>query len=303
MPTKKHKLPVLVSYAFLKDMSDKKLEELLSHPGMEILLDCGAFTALNAGYEIRLDEYMEFLQKWKKYLFGYMALDKLQDPRQTAANLRTMVSEGLKPIPVHVLGDDRAKMDELFELSEWIALGGLRRPHRGWAPVSYIKQKMEWAQGRRVHWLGYTKAPIVRAFRPYSCDCSNFASGQRWGLIQIYAGSGIWHELRAKRVFPERLYMRPDIRRAVADYDVSMQWFADPNKWSSHSEVSGDHFRKAMVTILPVRSWVRYSLDFKQRFGVRIFLASTPKNTEVLHDGLEYAESRGWTQDATKRVA
>src|SRR5207302_10610654 len=100
------RLPVLMSYAFMRDMPEKRIAQIMNNPTIELLLDSGAFTALNAGYEIKLDEYMEFLQKWQSRLFGYMALDKLQDPKTTAANLRTMLSEGLKRITVHVFGDD-----------------------------------------------------------------------------------------------------------------------------------------------------------------------------------------------------
>src|SRR5215213_5160494 len=187
------KLPLLISYAYLRSERPENIERLLTHPYIELLLDSGAFTAMNAGVEIKLDEYIEFCLKWKDHLFGYMALDKIQDPATTEKNLHLMLEAGLHPIPVHVLGDDERRMDELFEMSSWVAMGGLRRPHRGPAPYSYIKKKMEWAKGRDVHWLGFTNKPMLEAFQPFSCDCSSWMAGAMYGRVAIYPGSGRWH--------------------------------------------------------------------------------------------------------------
>jgi hypothetical protein len=107
------KLPLLISYAYLRE-EPATLERVMNHPDVELLIDSGAFTAMNAGSEIDLSDYIEFLHRWKDRIFGYMALDKLQDPVQTDRNLRIMLEAGLKPIPVHVLGDDGRRMDELF---------------------------------------------------------------------------------------------------------------------------------------------------------------------------------------------
>ena len=146
------KIPLLTSYAYLRDYDDNHVGEMLSDPRTEILLDSGAFTAFNSGKEILLSDYMDFVGRWGHKLFGYMALDKLQDPVQTDKNLEIMLKAGLTPIPIHVYGDSKERMDWLFEQSRWVACGGLRRPHRGAAPDEYVKVKMKWASGRDVHW-------------------------------------------------------------------------------------------------------------------------------------------------------
>jgi 6-pyruvoyltetrahydropterin/6-carboxytetrahydropterin synthase len=202
------KLPLLISYAYLRSERPENIERLLTHPFIELLLDSGAFTALNAGVEIKLDEYIQFCLKWKENLFGYMALDKLQDPATTTRNLHTMLEAGLKPIPVHVLGDDERRMDELFELSDWVALGGFRRPHRGPAPYTYIKKKMAWAKGRKVHWLGFTNKPVVEGFKPFSCDCSSWMAGAMYGRVAIYIGLGRWITFTREEMLKQRIYLK-----------------------------------------------------------------------------------------------
>jgi hypothetical protein len=186
------RFPILLSYAFVRKSKPALIEALFTNPDVEILLDCGAFSALNAGEEIKLSDYIGFLDDWKDKLFGYLALDVLGNPDATSANLATMLDHGLHPIPVHVRGDGEARMDELFQYSDWVALGGLRRPQRGWCKRSYVKQKMDWAKGRNVHWLGYTKQQMIAAFKPYSVDSASWASGQMYGFCHVYLGDGRW---------------------------------------------------------------------------------------------------------------
>jgi hypothetical protein len=292
-----NKLPVLISYAFLRVMGEQRVSAILNNPEFEILLDCGAFTAMNAGHEIRLDDYIEFLLKWKHRLFGYLALDKLQDPKTTAGNLRVMVDAGLAPIPVHVFGDDQKKMDELFEMSQWVALGGLRRPHRGAASPEYIKQKMQWARGRRVHWLGYVRDPMLRAFRPYSCDCSSFSGGMRYGNVDVYAGRGRWHKFTYRRAISSPLSLTADVRRLVRDYGFSMQDFTDERHWRNGNREHGMTSRECLVAVLPARSWVRYVMEFKRVFGTRIFMAAVPAHVTLLKEAYGFALQKGWIYD------
>lgn len=298
------KLPVLVSYAFLKD-SRALSARVLGAEGLELLLDSGAFTALNAGHEIRLADYVAFLGEWRHRLFGYLALDRLQDPAQTDANLRAMLAEGLTPVPVHVFGDDGARMDQLFEWSDWVALGGLRRPHRGAAPLAYLKQKMAWARGRRVHWLGYVRLPALRAFRPYSADCSSFASGVRYGHVQAYAGRGRWLAFTRESVEAEKPYLRGEVRRLLDHYGIPVEHFADARFWRNTGKGSGVDPRESVVMRLPCRSWVRYVMEVKRAFGVRVFIASLPATLphvldafewwkgEHAHEGVRHDEVRG----------
>jgi hypothetical protein len=282
-----HRLPVLVSYAFLKD-SRALAEAVLSAPGLELLLDSGAFTALNAGAEIKLADYIEFLREWQGKLFGYMALDKLQDPAATDANLQVMLRECLKPVPIHVFGDDGARMDQLFEWSDWVALGGLRRPHRGLAPLTYVRQKMAWAKGRKVHWLGYVRADALRAFKPFSADCSSFASGVRYGNVHAYAGRGEWLSFSSDQVAAEKPYLRARVRQLLDDYDVPVERFVDPRYWRNGVKSAGISNRDCVAMVLPCRSWVRYVMELKRETGVRLFIASIPGSLPHVLDAFEW---------------
>lgn len=293
----RHKLPLLISYAYLRDNSAETIERILTNPYIELLLDSGAFTAMNAGYEIKLDEYIEFLHKWRNNLFGYMALDKLQDPVTTDKNLRVMLDAGLKPIPVHVYGDTERRMDELFELSDWVALGGFRRPHRGPAPGTYVKLKMRWAKNRNVHWLGYTSKPMVQAFRPFSCDCSSWMSGAMYGRLAVYVGRGKWVNHTLSEMRKTRAYNLPELRRALSEYDIPLADYMDERQWHNGNSACELKARDCVITKLPARSWVRYVLDLKQKFGTRLFIACHDEQVDWLCDAFEMVARKGLLDD------
>jgi len=285
------KLAVLGSYAYLRKLPAEDLHSIITHPRVELLVDSGAFTAFNAGQTIELNEYMEFLRKWATDVFGYLALDKVQDPAATEVNLRIMLSEGFKPIPVHVLGDDEQRMDELFSMSSWVACAGLRRPHRGAAPPEYVKQKMAWAKGRNVHWLGYTSNAMIRAFKPYSVDCANYKQASISGSTSFYLGGGTmkvanmtqWLERSDVGKSSHR-----QLRAAVAAVDFDPRILDFEQSWRSVS-------MKRVTMELSLRQWVLYQLDMRKHIGTRLFLAAIAGSVDVREvlESLTWAESKG----------
>lgn len=265
------KFPMLVSYAFLRETPPPYIAWLLGNPNVEWLLDSGAFTAKNIGAEINLDDYMAFVQQWRKHLFGYIALDKLGDPKQTAENLSVMLKAGLSPIPVHVLGDDGRRMDELFEYSPWVALGGLRRPHRGSASLAYIKQKMLWARGRDVHWLGYTNLASVEAFRPFSCDCAS------WAACVMYGRSEVFTEGRLQGVTREDILTKPPrlgFLKALNACGFTLAEARDLRGWRRSKDRPATSWVAAQ---LGARGWVEYGRKVRSYLGTRLFLATIPE--------------------------
>jgi hypothetical protein len=264
------KFPILISYAYARQNQDSFAEAVAS-PNIDVLLDCGAFTAKNAGAEITLDDYCQFLDKWKSKLFAYLALDVVGDPAKTEWNLKEMLRNGYKPSPVHVLGDTEKKMDELFEISDYVALAGLRRPHKGQCPKEYVVEKMRWAKGRRVHWLGYVRENMFRSLAPYSCDSASWKSSLMFGGVKLYLGTGKWLSCtyktrhKAKR---NRIAMN-----LISSLGFSIKQFDDPNCWRAAKKKGYSEFNN-LSNIVTAHSWFRYVIDVRKQFGTRIFLAS-----------------------------
>lgn len=264
------KFPVLVSYAYArKNLADFAL--LAAQDDIDLLLDCGAFTAKNAGETILLEDYCRFLDEYGSRIFRYLALDVVGDPKATDANLKEMLRAGYKPVPVHVLGDDQRRMDELFEMSDYVACAGLRRPHKGGAPKEYVAAKMKWAAGRDVHWLGYVREPMIAAFRPYSCDSATWAGAQMYGFMRAYLGRGKWFTCDFKTRNTAKKH--PDVIRLIRALGFSEKQFNDPMCWRGASS-KGYPEETELSNVVTADSWVRYVIDIRKRYGTRVFLAA-----------------------------
>lgn len=278
------KFPVLISYYYMRQAKPEIVEWWTTHPGVELLIDSGGFSALNAGEEIDLDEYIEWCSRWKSKLFGYFALDKLGDPKGSAHYLRKMHDAGLKPLPIHVRGDDERRMDELFEASDWVGLGGFRRPHRGWCAPNYVEQKMAWAKGRNVHWLGYTKSKMLTAFRPFSCDSSNATIGGQWGILMLYMGGGRTKQMRFHRGDRSKVNapgetgwkdhpITPAMQQALDHCGYTVAQFRDSRYWRDSRHPRN---QPRMLYELGGYSFVRLVRDIRRFLGTRYFMAVAP---------------------------
>ena len=268
---KNPRFPLLVSYAYLRGCDEDERDYLLNQArqdGFELLLDSGAFSVANTGHVISLAEYNAFLKRNSRAFFRYIALDVLGDPAATDRNLRVMLDEGLKPSPVHVSGDNGERMDELFELSDLVFFGGLKRALRGPCPKNYVVQKMRWAKGRNVHWLGYTQLPMVKALTPFSCDSSSWSSAQRYGKCSIYLGKGHWKRVGAKER-TQRLSLQA--AATVERFGYSMADWKNGDLWRGGYDPKAK--RSNMAMDITAGSWIDYIMDVRARYGTRVFLA------------------------------
>ena len=273
------KFPVLVSYAYARNATDE-FEILANDSNIELLLDSGAFTAKNSGETIELDDYCHFLDEWGSKIFRYLALDVVGDPKATDANLKDMLRAGYKPAPVHVLGDDQRRMDELFSYSNYVALAGLRRPHKGGAPKEYVAAKMKWAAGRDVHWLGYVREPMIAAFRPFSCDSASWMSAALYGRMDVYLGMGRWKAYTYKD--REKVVRCRDTMRVLSAMGYTAKNVMDENCWR-RAKKQGYFGMAYMSFAVSSDGWVRYCMDIMRRYGTRVFLATTMCDQDMEH--------------------
>lgn len=281
MPPSKLKVPLLASYAVIRKWKQEHLDRLLLDDRVELLIDSGAFSAKNSGAEISLDEYMDFLFKNEKRLFGYIALDVIGDPVATEQNLNTMLKAGLKPIPVLTLTEGEERMNYLFTLSEWVALGGFRRPRKGAAPDDYIAMKMKWANGRHVHWLGYTRQPQLLAWKPYSCDSASWAGALMYGRVAVYMGNGRWRNFDKNEFHKKRLVLDLELMKRFSHYEIDTKDLLDERQWRNTNR------GVTVVANLPAVSWVEYQQDILKKCGTRVFLALS--SSHVLMNPIFYA--------------
>jgi len=153
---------------------------------------------------------------------------------------------------------------------------------RGHCSKSYLAQKMKWARGRRVHWLGYTQAPMLLALRPYSCDSASWAEGFMWGQLRAYAGNGRWinDSKYTGRHRIDCLALQQIIRR----HGFTTKDFHDPARWKSGG---GEKRSRHLPAIVTTDSYVRYAFELQARFNVRYFLATGAAGADWLLDAID----------------
>lgn len=294
--------PILVSYAYARNEKER-FEQMANDDRVQLLLDCGAFTAKNCGKEIKLSDYCTFLDTWKHRLFRYLALDVVGDPKATNQNLKEMIRSGYSPSPVHVLGDDQRRMDELFEMSDYVALAGLRRPQKGAASKEYVAAKMKWAAGRNVHWLGYVREPMIAAFKPYSCDSASWASAGLYGVMSVYLGKGRWESYQYKEI--HKLMQSRRSMNIIKKAGYSIRDIKDPNCWR-RARKQGYSDERFMSMNITCASWMEYVRDINALYGTRIFLATglIEHDFYCINKGLsKYGQGNDLDNDTVPRVS
>ena len=227
--------------------------------GMRWLLDCGAYTALQAGKAVDLDRYIEFVHEVKPW--AHFSLDVIGDPKRTHENYRTMREAGLAPVPVLTIGDGPETVERHYPEAEYVAVAGINGKD-GVRSVLRVSEMVSALPTRRLHLLGFTLPHVLKHFRPYSCDSSSWMSAARYGRAHLYVGHG-------KHVPVSRDTFRklPDARtrERLRAMGVEPKELATEAAWRGGTSVA---------TELTARTWVRMSAEMEQHLGVRLFIAA-----------------------------
>lgn len=179
---------VLSSYIYF----DENKKVLMGDLGKtrEWILDSGAFTAKQQGFEIDVNVYTEFclkLRDCKRPPVAVFSLDVIGDWRATLANTEAMWKAGVEAIPCWHAGEPLELLVELSASYPRIAVGGtvglpvLTRQRIFDAVFSKIWPK-------RIHGFGlHTESLLVRY--PFdSVDASSWYSGRQYGRWKSMPG-------------------------------------------------------------------------------------------------------------------
>lgn len=252
-------LNLLVSWPY---MGTNILDLVRDHPDhIRLLLDSGAFTAWKAGKTLEVEDYIEFIRGLPVQPWRYFTLDRVGDPGITRHNLEAMLEAGMNPVPVFTRGSDVDTLEELYRVSDLVGIGvGVGTP----GYLGYIRWITEQLQGRAAHWLGVTTPSLVAYYRPYSCDCSNWETGARYGNIPLYLGKGrivMYSRRTAAKTRPSA-----EMWKAIQDCGFNPADLQTESAWRGG---------RSMIRKLGAATWVRYSQEAEDRFDTLVFLAAT----------------------------
>tara|TARA_R110000751_G_scaffold167061_1_gene272925 strand:- start:612 stop:1511 length:900 start_codon:yes stop_codon:yes gene_type:complete len=172
----------LASYHYMTDFNDKKKDAVFNRH-RNIFIDSGGFSAFTQGVKINIDDYCDFIKKYKKQITYYAQLDVIGDEQGTERNQKYMESQGLNPLPVFHFKGDYKRLEALVKEYDYICLGGLVPLSRA-KPIliahldkcfSIIKDNC------KVHGFGMTGMDILKRYPWYSVDSTSWIEASRRG--------------------------------------------------------------------------------------------------------------------------
>lgn len=287
---------ILVAFPYFK----KSTVDLLRKTPKEnyrLIVDSGAFTAWNTGRSINLDDYCRFLDSMDELQpFYAVQLDVFGDPEGTWKNYLTMKSRGYNVMPVFTRGDTLDRLEEMYSLTDYIMFGGITT---GGKNINYVKWFMEKNKGRKVHWLGFCNMDFVKFFKPFSIDSSSWASGARFGNLQVYSGFGKTTSFNRKTLItmPETKIFQLAKNSGLTVNELALlrdqeSWINSPNLPSLKKP------ERATAMFMSCITSVHRAYEVEKNLGTRFYLAACAVDQiEKIFRAREFLIERGIIND------
>lgn len=215
---------VLNSFFDLKD--NKDIEGFLKkkYPTVkDIFLDSGGFVARMHGKSISIEDYGQFLLKYKHLFFTYANLD-LTETKDTLANQQYLESMGLRPMPVYHMNEymegNRELLDQYIKDYDYIALGGYAKVNAKredfFKFLNYCFSKTR--DKTRVHGFGMTATKLLERYPFFSVDSTSWQSSSRYGMFTRFeAGRNITIKKSGNAGMENFLHYRRSVLRQIQD--------------------------------------------------------------------------------------
>lgn len=243
---------ILCSFHFFRKIN---FDDLLGNFAVKpmIFADSGAYSAASQGVPVGVDEYAEWLHRWKHYFATYANLDVIRDPIASQRNQKILEREGLAPIPVFHTGSDFSHLDDLAEIYPYIALGGMVGQSRNaclkWSATC---MKRTAHRGTRFHGFGMTSKEVIESLPWYSVDSSSWVAGAKFGRMMIFDGRR-WHQAKVGNP-----------REIAAVAKIIRSYGFDPAQFSQNAryKATQGHIN---ISIIAALSWQRYEKVLQAR--------------------------------------
>jgi len=158
-------------------------------------LDSGAYTAMTKGIYIDIDQYIEFIKKYEKYLDIYANLDVIgdQDGEKSYENWKYMRSKGVNPLPVYHAHADPKYLLLYMKETDYIAIGAISEMNTTQRLLSLDKIWRKYLLDEKgfpkvkCHGFGLTAAEIMSRYPWYSVDSMSWSLMSAYGHVYIPA--------------------------------------------------------------------------------------------------------------------
>lgn len=137
-----------------------------------------------------LDEYIEFIHKYKDQLMGYVNLDIIYNAEESWENQKYMESNGLRPIPVFHYGEDFKWLKKYVDEYEYIGIGGVAGgitlqqfvTSLGDRAFEYISKTNPHI---KVHGFAVTSYNLMTHYSWFSCDSTTWLKHAAYGNVMV----------------------------------------------------------------------------------------------------------------------
>jgi hypothetical protein len=168
---------LLMSYYYLP-----RFERHLEHWAMrDWVLDSGAFSAMNSGKAIALEQYIEDchrLLRGPRPPSEIFALDVIGDHRASRRNTERMWEAGIEAIPTYHHGSPPDELECIARDYPKIALGGVaRKSPRGSFKLDFARACFSRIWPARIHGFGYGLEEHILALPWHSVDATSWLVG------------------------------------------------------------------------------------------------------------------------------
>ena len=169
---------------------DKKEDlKTIKEKGFNIFLDSGGYSARKQGVNINVQEYGNYLQKNKDYIFTAANLD-VMDLEQALENQKYL--EQIYPVlPVYHYSEYAEKNEQLLkdfcDKYSYIAIGGIAgmNPDKRLLKnfLNYCFRTITKYKNKKVHGFGMTSLNLLKEYPFYSVDSTAWLVGGKFGTI------------------------------------------------------------------------------------------------------------------------
>lgn len=256
------KLDLLVAYPYLKNKSTMMATRKAAESGHRIWVDSGAFTTYKAGGQpTEVAEYISFIKSLEFRPERIFTLDVIGDPVATKQNHDRLLDAGIRPVPILTPGAPIESLDEMYEHSDLVAVGGLNsNKGAGGGGPGWAKYVLE-HERRPLHLLGFVNKAIIAKYKPYSIDASTWEYAGRVGTIKFYMGHGRLVCISRHQCSGPLSNKQTE---AIKAYGLSTKVLLKEDNWRGG---------RSLARHTGCRATIRFVLDIYKQFGTRYVLA------------------------------
>lgn len=189
---------------------------------IDLGIDCGAFS----GY-VNVYEYVEFIQKYKKFATFYTNADVIYNPKASEKNQEIMESYGLNPVPIFHFSEksaDFAYFERMVREYDYVGLGGsasvATKPELRMRNFNWHRKCFDLAMKykTKIHGCGIFAEHLLRSFPFYSVDTTDWMNGNKRGIIIVPNGFS-FKKIRFEKNFASALLYKQNIQKLGIDFN------------------------------------------------------------------------------------